>query len=1210
MSSTASEARDTAAGRLGGARADFVASLGRKVSDARELLNALEDDPSSRVARDELRRRLHALGSGARLLRFEAMARSLQEVLGVLDRGGTSGGLRDQDVTFLAQVLDDLPALAWGEPAPRDAAPNVVTEESEAPPGLPPISVLVIGDEGLADALTAEGVVHARAFECERTDDAQAALQIARAYAPDLVLVDADTDQSTGLVEALLDDPLTEPVPVVVVGTFRAPEEAARFVALGVARTLTRPVGPDVIRHACDEVLAALEDHTVRVTLGEPTLEQLADRLSQEFRGALVDGLDPTARAWRVPLGEGTEVLGALWGAIARVQEIVSQKTKGAIRFGGDAPEGAIALAPWLHQEVAGADRVAGRGRGAAAEVRLNGRRVVVADDDPGVTWFIADLLRTAGCDVHEALDGTTALNLAFRVQPELVVSDILMPGLDGFALCRALRRDVALRDTPVMLLSWKEDLLQRVRELGVSAAAYMRKESDSRAVLARVREVLRPRARIEMRLRGDGEVRGRLDDLTPRLLLELVGAIRKHARVAVRDASFLYEIDIRDGAPRRATRTASDGSFQSGERALAMLLAVGAGRFTVAPVAESIRGELTGTLFEQLARPVAAARGALAATTGARTMEVERLVLDADVLEEYLRATPEPARGVLKQLAEGASPRQLLLDGATAPSLMEDLLCDLAGRCAIRAVEGARGVDLLTPAVEAALAILKGALPPRRSGPPNARPSVAVRPAAVLPARAPEAAAAPQEPVPARPRAVPASAQPAPATQSSPATPTGPAPKSTPAASSWSEPPTAPAWTGSSTAASWGSPASSWTAPARPSPRPPAPTMPSNPPPGPAPSQRTLADDDGPPSSLEDAVMREISDRSPEPGAVLGGMDLPPIVEPSELRPRSSNPPANREEPTEPADELPLPSIPPDAIVPGASSNEEMIVAAPVPGTFGEVSATEPAEPKPPRVASERRLVAREPAPGLLLVLEPAPVVEPNEPPPEPNEPPPATPAIASLPPEDLHEVVESDAPSAAPASIGEPAGAAKSRPWAFFLAFALLAGAVVAVLRMASGEAEAPKSGGGGAITVAPIPTQGGAATAASGPTANGPAANGATANAPSANTPMAIAPSATGPGSAGAASAAPSSPAAASDDLPPGAVVPPGYGMLEIAAAPNARVRVDGNDAGKGPLSSSVLRAGYHQVRVDLDGHDSQYVIEVRAGKTTRVKSSTLP
>src|SRR5580693_6640345 len=105
MSSSASEAKDTASGRLGGARADFVASLGRKASDARELLTALEDDPSSKSARDELRRRLHALGSGARLLRFDAMAHTLQETLAVLDRSAQSGSMREQDSTFVAQTL-------------------------------------------------------------------------------------------------------------------------------------------------------------------------------------------------------------------------------------------------------------------------------------------------------------------------------------------------------------------------------------------------------------------------------------------------------------------------------------------------------------------------------------------------------------------------------------------------------------------------------------------------------------------------------------------------------------------------------------------------------------------------------------------------------------------------------------------------------------------------------------------------------------------------------------------------------------------------------------------------------------------------------------------------------------------------------------------------------------------------------------------------
>ncbi len=1213
MSSSASEARDTAGGRLGGARADFVASLGRKLNDARDLLTALEEDPSSKVARDELRRRLHALGSGARLLRFEAMARALQEVLAVLDRGAQANGLRETEVAFVAEVLDDLPALAWGEAPPREAAPTVTEELAEERvgtpnegPGLAPISVLVVGGESLADALTEEGAIRVRAFECERTEDAPGALQLARAYAPDLVLVDADQPGAPELVEALLDDPMTEPVPVVVVGTFRSPDEESRFIALGVARTLTKPVNHAVVRQVCDEILDAREGRTVRMTLGEPTLEQLAERLSQELKGALLDGVDATARASRVPLGEGSEVIGALWGAIARVQEIVTQRTKGAIRFGGDAPEGAIALAPWLHHDVAASDRSAARGRGAGADVRLNGRRVVVADDDPSVTWFISDLLRTAGCEVYEALDGLTARDLAFRVQPELVVSDILMPGLDGFALCRALRRDVALRDTPVMLLSWKEDLLQRVRELGASAAAYMRKESDSRAVLARVREVLRPRARIEMRLRGDGEVRGRLDDLSPRLLLELVCAIRRDARVSVRDATFLYEIDIRDGAPRKATRTASDGAYQSGERALAMLLAVGAGRFVVASSKEPIRGELTGTLFELLARPLAAARGALAATTGAHTIEVERIVVDGQVLEEYLRATPDPARGLLKRLAGGASPRQILLAGEFAPNLVEDVLTDLAARCVIQSVLGTGGVDLLGPAVAEALAVLMGtpgdsdrSSPQHRSAPPPSRANLPAPPPPPSPL-APLAALAPSTPT--APLAPSASRQPETSFASEPPhglppsfAPELPRPRSSSPDLSRS----------AGSAAGIRAAPVRWSAPRLPgsdSDRPPPPTL------------EVVNDDDDDsdaPSSLEDAVMREISDRSPTPASVHGGLDRPPIVEPSALRPRSSNPPAIGEHGADSPDEPTLPSIPPDAIVPAATSNEEFAVAPAVAGDLpgdGELPAlaappveaeSERVEPDEPRVAEPPPQAPSDGPPGLTGRAEPELESEP----------------IAlrksairvpvSLPPEDLHEVPD------------EPRTAKSSSRWGLlFFAFALLIGAVVGALRLAERGNETRRA--------PPVPT----ATQGAGPSAGPNAAPGPSAGAPSgaSGTPVAsAAPSASAaaapsagasaaPGTAPSASAvsgsAPTPSAGASTDLPPGTSVPAGYGVLEIAAPSDARVRVDGADAGRGPLSSSVLRAGYHQVRVDQDGHNAQYVIEVRAGKTTHVKSSPLP
>jgi DNA-binding response OmpR family regulator len=1064
--------REGESGPLGGARAEFVANLGRKVNDARELLLALADDPSAKQPRDELRRRLHALGAGARLLRLDAMAQSVQEALVVLERAALAGALGEQEVAFVAQIVDDLPALAWGESALQRAA-HPVEKEAADRLALAPVAVLLVGAESLAEALGKERSAGARYFECEQTEDTQGALQLARVQAPDLLVVDADLPQGPELVEALLDDALTEPVPIVVLGTFaRTPAadnaralEAARFVALGVARTLAKPVAAAALRSACDEILDAHEGRTLRITLGEPTLEQLASRLSDELKRALVESVDRPARSFRVPLGEGTEVLGALWGAIARVQEIVTQRTDGAVRFGGEAPEGAVALAPWLHHEVAASDRVGAGGRGGALDVRLHGRRVIVVDDDPGVTWFIADLLRTAGCDVYEALDGRAALETAYRVEPEVVISDILMPGLDGFALSRALHRDVALRDVPVILLSWKEDLLQRVRELGASAAAYMKKESDSRVILARVREVLRPRARVETRLRDQGEVRGRLDGLTARLLLELVGKARTDARVAVRDACFLYEVEVRGGHPRKATRTASDGGFVRGERALASLLGVSTGRFVVSASTEAVRGELTGTLSEQLARPLAEIRGALAATTGTQTMSVDRLVLDEVALDETMGMVPGPARALAKRLAGGASPRQLLLSGDVSPTLVEDVLADLSVRGVVRGVQGARGTDLLTPAIETALAAARGGR--RSSNPPSpSRPS--------LPAAARE-------------------------------TPSGTDFRVTPS-------PTPPA------------PEPSLARPALVAA---------------GPEERTQEA----PASLEDAVMRQIDERWSYSGAAAARST---IVEPSQLRPRSSSSPP--ESPLE--DGGPLPSIPPDAVVPATTSGEGP--AAPA-ATSGEG----PAAAAPVEDVSAEMLPASVPPP------------EPSQTQPLPRPVPPPLPAV-----DRTLRLPAATSPAAVKGPTPAPAPRSRASRLSLVLAFVALGLAIGAVWHARTDEAHPEK----GLAAAAPS-----SADPASGPPARA---------------------------NAFGSSVALSSTGATSNDPNAAAILASGYGLVEVLAPPGVRVRIDGAVAGSGPTVSLVAAPGYHEVRIEQDGGYSKHVVEVQSGRTTRIDSALLP
>jgi DNA-binding response OmpR family regulator len=244
-------------------------------------------------------------------------------------------------------------------------------------------------------------------------------------------------------------------------------------------------------------------------------------------------------------------------------------------------------------------------------EPHLHGRRIVVADDDPAITWFFADLLRAQGCDVAEVTDGEAALDRARRMVPDLVFSDIRMPRLDGVNLCRILRADPILADVPIVLLSWKDDWLREAEGLGLEASAYLGKRSTPEEVLIRVHEVLEPHARLERRMQKEGPVRGRLDGTAPYRLLRLACATHADSRLTLRCTPNTYEVRIRDGQPRSATRLTADAGVVHGTQAIASLLGERGGRFTLSPERAPIDPDLSGSLHQQIAACVARARGA-----------------------------------------------------------------------------------------------------------------------------------------------------------------------------------------------------------------------------------------------------------------------------------------------------------------------------------------------------------------------------------------------------------------------------------------------------------------------------------------------------------------------------------------------------------------------------------------------------------------------
>jgi DNA-binding response OmpR family regulator/HPt (histidine-containing phosphotransfer) domain-containing protein len=733
--------------RMSGARGDFVASLPRRLEVLRAALRAVEDQPRDPGRINGLLRRLHALGSAARVLGFASVAEALGEAEKTLRRVARSGPA-PTDLADIGRALDLLPSLVLGAKVSIRAA--LPAEPEAAPTPEFPLSVLVCGPEPLAKTLA-----QLADLRIEHTEDPGKARELSRVFGPDAAVIDADRKGARELVELFVRDPLVEPIPIVVIGDFASPELTATFIGLGAARVLPKPVSPDLLRRTLLELRERASPPVhVREPFGELNVSQLVDRIAIEIRRGLVEAVEPSSRAATVGFGEGTDVMGAVWGTVARLRELVTLRSDGSVRFEqGTGPEGAVPFAPWNDHRRAG--ERGGKAGHAGEDVSLQGRRVMIADDDPAVVWFLAGILKTVGAEVYEAHDGERAFELTTSLWPDLVVSDVLMPKLDGFSLCHEIKRDVAVRDVPVILLSWKEDLLQRVRELGGDADGYLRKEAAASTVVERLREVLRPRSRVEQRVASGGEVRGRLDGLTPRLVLELACRAQRDVRVSIRDSSYLYEVQVRSGEPRTAIRSANDGSFERGEHVLSMLLGVSAGRFVIEPDVSPCRAELSGSLHEQLAAPVARARAAQRALSAGALASVTRVAFDTARVGGYLECTPEPAQSLLRELLTGASPRDLLTSGRAPARLLEAVLSDFARRGAILLIETAGGIEDIS----------------QTRVPPAAQPNLAALPipeASPEPPREPEPAPI-TAPLPPQPEAPPVSQRRPPAIYSHP---------------------------------------------------------------------------------------------------------------------------------------------------------------------------------------------------------------------------------------------------------------------------------------------------------------------------------------------------------------------------------------------------------------------------------------------------------
>ncbi|HEX6988137.1 MAG TPA: response regulator [Bacillota bacterium] len=191
--------------------------------------------------------------------------------------------------------------------------------------------------------------------------------------------------------------------------------------------------------------------------------------------------------------------------------------------------------------------------------------KILVVDDERPIADILKFNLEREGYQVLLAYDGETAVDLALRELPDVVVLDIMLPGVDGFEACRRIRQRSAV---PIIMLTAKETENDKVQGLDVGADDYMTKPFSPRELVARVRAILRRSQGSMSRagnsdciyhgdltidlanhriFRGDGEL-----DLTPREFELLAHLARNPGKVYSREVllaevwGYTYPGDIR----------------------------------------------------------------------------------------------------------------------------------------------------------------------------------------------------------------------------------------------------------------------------------------------------------------------------------------------------------------------------------------------------------------------------------------------------------------------------------------------------------------------------------------------------------------------------------------------------------------------------------------------------------------------------------------
>ncbi|HET9314664.1 MAG TPA: response regulator [Vicinamibacteria bacterium] len=298
---------------------------------------------------------------------------------------------------------------------------------------------LLVEDDDETRALV-ESILGFEGHTVVSTADPTAALGLARTESPDLVLCDITMPlmDGYGVLKALQSDPATANIPVVFLSGHKDFSERVRAFRFGVIDYISKPFTRETLVR---KVARILEGRSRRpgfaLESAEPEAPAPTPAAPAPFRASpeLASGVEPTDPP-------------SLPGTAARLPTFDSF------------PEAF--------------------------------RNVLVVDDNSFFRRFLRDLLAGQGFTVHEAADGDEGLRVALDRRPWLILTDVRMPGTDGFEFCRNVRAHSLIRQTPLLFLSGWDEYKQRYHGLKLGADDFLSKETSVRELLIRIQLVMK----------------------------------------------------------------------------------------------------------------------------------------------------------------------------------------------------------------------------------------------------------------------------------------------------------------------------------------------------------------------------------------------------------------------------------------------------------------------------------------------------------------------------------------------------------------------------------------------------------------------------------------------------------------------------------------------------------------------------------------------